>query len=400
MIDIDTTFGREAKICVIGVGGGGNNAVDRMIEDGIEGVEFVAVNTDSQVLRKSLASKRVQIGEKLTRGLGAGGQPEVGKRAAEESSDVVAELVDGMDMVFVTAGMGGGTGTGAAPIIAGLCKSRQVLTVGVVTKPFEFEGTKRMNNAKDGISELINNVDTLVVIPNQRILDVVEHNMSLRDSLKKADEALRQGVRGIADLITKPGMINVDFADIRTVMTEKGVAHMGIGHATGKNRAEAAAEKAINSPLLETNMDGARYVLINVSGGPDMTIGDFKNASEYIKRTVSSDAEIIVGTSIDDTLGEEIVVTVVATGFGGRSASARSIQSINDNIARHQERSQDQQDQHYDQRNQPPQSAAPQPPRDREKLTNIKNIRDVPDGDEVLTLPVFLQNRNKTRPRE
>ena len=424
MIDIDTSFGREAKICVIGVGGGGNNAVDRMIEDGIEGVEFVAVNTDSQVLRKSLAGKRVQIGEKLTKGLGAGGQPEVGKRAAEESHDIIAEIVDGMDMVFITAGMGGGTGTGAAPVIAGVCKSRQVLTVGVVTKPFEFEGNKRMKNAIEGIGELISNVDTLVVIPNQRILDIVEHDMSLRDSLKKADEALRQGVRGIAELITNPGMINVDFADIKTIMSEKGVAHMGIGRATGKNRAEAAAEMAIKSPLLETTMDGAKHVLINVSGGPSMSIGEFNRANEHIRRTVASDAEIIVGTSIDEKLDDQIVVTVVATGFGSRTSSVRNVSSMSDHREKEYERQPSYSQGGYSGGHQPqpsyppnhpahpshsdpgeryqpsasaPQPYVPQPPRERERLSSIK---DAADSEEVLTLPVFLQNKNRNRLRD
>ncbi|MCL2702446.1 MAG: cell division protein FtsZ [Defluviitaleaceae bacterium] len=387
LIDVDTTFGREAKICVIGVGGGGNNAVDRMIEDGIGGVEFVAVNTDSQVLKKSHSPKRVQIGEKLTRGLGAGGQPEIGKRAAEESVDVIAEIVDGMDMVFITAGMGGGTGTGAAPIIAGVCKGKNVLTVGVVTKPFEFEGNKRMKNANDGLGELIKNVDTLVVIPNQRILDIVEHDMSLRDSLKKADEALRQGVRGISDLITNPGDINLDFADVRTTMADKGVAHMGIGRASGKNRAEAAADMAINSPLLETTMDGAKHVLINVSGGLGITLGDFNKASEHIKKTVANDAEIIIGTSIDEKLDDEIVVTVIATGFSGRTH--RNLHNIQEQAPREY--------------NPNPSSPIPHPAAEtqqfhRKERDDLGSIKEVTENSEVLTLPVFLQNsRNRRR---
>ncbi|MDR1704613.1 MAG: cell division protein FtsZ [Clostridiales bacterium] len=385
MIDIDTSFGRTAKICVIGVGGGGNNAVDRMIEDGIEGVEFVAVNTDSQVLRKSLATRRIQIGEKLTRGLGAGGQPEIGKRAAEESVDAIAESIDGMDMVFITAGMGGGTGTGAAPVIAGICKSKGVLTVGVVTKPFDFEGLKRMKNANDGIGELIKNVDTLVVIPNQRLLDIVERDTSLKDSLKKADEVLRQGVQGIAELITKPGDINVDFADVRTTMMDKGVAHMGIGTASGKNRAEVAAEIAINSPLLETSMEGARYVLVNISGGKSLTIGEFSQASEHIRKTVAQEAEIIIGTSVNEDLDDNIVVTVIATGFSSRISSIGSIaatksvphnvQNISDHLPHRPER--------YEE---------PAP----KELPRIKESRD---GEEVLTLPIFLQKTRRT-PRE
>ncbi|MCL2407637.1 MAG: cell division protein FtsZ [Defluviitaleaceae bacterium] len=400
MIDIDTGFGREAKICVIGVGGGGNNAVDRMVEDEIMGVEFVAVNTDNQVLRKSLADKRVQIGEKLTRGLGAGGQPEVGRRAAEESSEEIAEVIEGMDMVFVAAGMGGGTGTGAAPVIAQICKDKGVLTVGVVTKPFDFEGTKRMKNANEGLGELIKHVDTLVVIPNQRILDVVEHDMSLRDSLKQADAALRQGVRGISDLITNPGMINLDFADVKTTMSDKGIAHMGIGRAKGKNRAELAAHDAINSPLLETKMDGAKHVLINIASNGDLTIGEFAQANEYIKKIVSADAEIFTGMTTDEALTDELVVTVIATGFTDRVH--RMVPHIVEKIT--YEYIAPEKDDFFTKPLEPSAPGAaerqstqpiplPQQPAAKEALPDIRTAGD----DEVLSLPVFLQNRNRNK---
>ena len=394
---IDTSFSREAKICVIGVGGGGNNAVDRMIADGILGVEFVAVNTDSQVLRKSQAPVRIQIGEKLTKGLGAGGKPDVGKRAAEESQDIIADLVEGMDMVFITAGMGGGTGTGAAPIIAAVCKGKNVLTVGVVTKPFTFEGSRRMKNAMEGIDELIKNVDTLVVIPNQRIIDIVDPNLSFRESLKKADETLRQGVRGISDLITNPGDINLDFADVKSIMADMGVAHMGIGRATGKNRAEAAAEEAINSPFLETSMEGAKNVLVNIAGGLDITFGDFNKVGEHINKTVSADANIITGTSIDETLGDELVVTVIATGFS--SHNTRSVQSIHEQSPRA-----------FTPNQTVPGTVTNFPGNQQQgqgqgfrQSEDLKDIKDVTENSDVLTLPVFLQNsarnRNKDRDR-
>lgn len=304
-----------AKIVVIGVGGGGNNAVNRMIDDEVTGVEFVAVNTDVQALNGSRATNKIQIGEKLTRGLGAGAKPEIGLKAAEESRDELAQLVAGHDMVFVTAGMGGGTGTGAAPVIAGIAKEEGILTVGVVTKPFEFEGRGRMQNAEQGIRELKKAVDTLIVIPNQKLLSVVDRRTTMRDAFKKADEVLQQGVSGISDLIYTPGIINLDFADVATVMSDKGVAHIGIGRASGENKAEEAARLAISSPLLETTIDGAKHMLINISGDMNMSMFDANDAIQLIQEAAGNDANVIYGQSIDDSLEDELIVTVIATGF-------------------------------------------------------------------------------------
>jgi len=286
-----------------------------MIEDNVEFIDFVAVNTDHQVLESSKAPIRIQIGEKLTRGLGAGGDPSVGMKAAEESEEEIAKTISGSDMVFITAGMGGGTGTGAAPIVARVAKSLNVLTVGVVTKPFAFEGKKRMKNATEGIDELKKHVDTLIVIPNQKLLNIVERDTSLKDSFKKADEVLRQGVEGIASIILKPGVINLDFADVKTTMLNKGVAHMGVGRASGKNKAEDAAKMAINSPLLETTMEGAKNVLISISGDDSLSLLDTEMAADIINSDSDDDAEIILGTSINPDLNDEVVITVIATGL-------------------------------------------------------------------------------------
>ncbi len=315
MIDIDNTHSGHARIKVIGVGGGGNNAVDRMIEDNVESIDFITVNTDHQVLEKSKSLVRVQLGEKLTRGLGAGGKPEIGKRAAEESKDEIAQAINGADMLFITAGMGGGTGTGAAPVIAAIAKDMGILTVGVVTKPFNFEGKKRMENAMKGISELKKNVDTLVVIPNQKLLEIIDKDTTLNESFKKADEVLRQGVQGISDLISKPGTINLDFADVQTIMESKGVAHMGVGRATGKNKTEAAAQLAIKSPLLETSIKGAKSVLISIAGDSNLGLFDTDMAATIIGAAVDPEAEIIFGTSINDELNDEVIITVIATGL-------------------------------------------------------------------------------------
>ncbi len=307
--------GNAAVIKVVGVGGGGNNAVDRMIEDNMAGVEFVAVNTDVQDLSKSKAETKIQIGEKLTKGLGAGGNPDIGEKSVEETKEEVSKVLNGADMVFITAGMGGGTGTGAAPKIAEISKALGILTVGVVTKPFEFEGKKRMNNAERGILELRKIVDTLVIIPNQRLLSIIDKKTTLIESFRKADEILRQGVQGISDLISKPGVINLDFADVKTIMKDKGVAHMGIGHGEGEDKAENAAKAAIQSPLLETKIDGARSVLINVSGGVDMGLLEADAAATLIRENIDPEAEIIFGTTINENLKDEMVVTVIATGF-------------------------------------------------------------------------------------
>ena len=304
-----------ALIKVIGVGGAGNNAINRMIESGIKGVEFIAVNTDRQALQISKASTRIQIGEKLTRGLGAGANPDIGAQAAEESKSEIAEVLRGADMVFVTAGMGGGTGTGAAPIVAATAKELGILTIGVVTKPFTFEGKKRLNQAEKGIINLKEKVDTLVVIPNDKLLQIIDRKTSIVEAFKMADDVLRQGVQGISDLISVPGLINLDFADVKTVMLNTGMAHMGIGRASGENRAEDAAKQAIQSPLLETSIEGARGVIINITGGPDLSLQEANTAAELVQRSVDPEANIIFGVVTDESLGNEIQITVIATGF-------------------------------------------------------------------------------------
>ena len=304
-----------ANIKVVGIGGGGNNAVDRMIEDQLYNVDFIAVNTDHQVLERSRAGTRIQIGDKLTRGLGAGGDPDIGRNAAEETRDEIAKAIAGTDLLFITAGMGGGTGTGGAPVIAEIAKSMDIRTIGVVTKPFNFEGKPRMNNAVTGIAELKKHVDTLVVIPNQKLLEIVEKDTSFMQALKKADEILCQGVQAISDLITKDGIINVDFADVSTIMQIKGMAHMGVGRASGKNRTTMAAELAIRSPLLETSINGAMSVLISLAASHDLGLMEASSAAEVIGEAVDPDASIIFGTTINDDLGDEVVITVFATGL-------------------------------------------------------------------------------------
>ena len=307
-----------ANMKVIGVGGGGNNAINRMIEDSLTGVQFIAVNTEKQVLfgeNRSKADLKIQIGEKLTKGLGAGAKPEIGQRAAEESREEIAQAIKGADMVFVTAGMGGGTGTGAAPIIANIAKEMGILTVGVVTKPFRFEGRRRLEQAQAGIEELKQCVDALVIIPNDKLLDVCDKKTSMKDAFKIADSVLSQGVKGISNLITSPGYIDLDFADISSVMRNSGIAHMGIGRASGENRAEVAIKAAINSPLLETTIDGAENVVFNIAGDKNLTLYEIESASELIYELVDSDANIIFGTSVDESLEDEIVITVVATGL-------------------------------------------------------------------------------------
>ncbi len=315
MFEFDTEVTNPAKIKVIGVGGGGNNAVNRMIESGIECVEFIAVNTDKQDLGMSNAVNKIQIGEKVTKGLGAGAVPEIGYKAAEESRDEIAEAIGDADMVFVTAGMGGGTGTGAAPVVAEIAKEMGVLTVGIVTKPFWFEGAQRGKNALVGLENLKDSVDTLVVIPNDKLLTLAENKTSLVESFKLADEILRQGVQGISDLISKPGLISLDFADVKTIMKGTGYAHMGIGRASGENRAHDAAAKAINSPLLETTITGAKGIIINVTGGSDLGIMEIQTASELVNEAADNDANIILGAMIDESFGDEIQITVIATGF-------------------------------------------------------------------------------------
>ncbi|SDY44399.1 cell division protein FtsZ [Proteiniborus ethanoligenes] len=315
MFDFEVDVEQFAHIKVIGVGGGGNNAVNRMIESQVKGIEFISVNTDKQALYSSKAEIKVQIGEKLTRGLGAGANPEIGAKAAEENRNELMEILKGADMVFITAGMGGGTGTGAAPIVAEIAKELGILTVGVVTKPFMFEGRKRMIHAEKGIEELKSRVDTLVTIPNDRLLQVAERKTSIVEAFCIADDVLRQGIQGISDLIAVPALINLDFADVKTIMSNQGLAHMGIGKASGENRATEAAKQAIHSPLLETSIEGAKGVLLNITGGPNLGIFEVNEAADLIRQSVDPDANIIFGAGLDDNLKDEIKITVIATGF-------------------------------------------------------------------------------------
>ena len=314
MLEIRTTEAdTSAKIIVIGVGGAGNNAVNRMIDENIGGVEFIGVNTDKQALQLCKAPTLIQIGEKLTKGLGAGAQPEIGEKAAEESAEELSAAVKGADMVFVTCGMGGGTGTGAAPVVAKIAKEQGILTVGVVTKPFKFEAKKRMINAVSGIEKLKENVDTLIVIPNDKLLEIVDRRTSMPDALKKADEVLQQAVQGITDLINLPALINLDFADVQTVMKDKGMAHIGIGSAKGDEKAIEAVKLAVASPLLETTINGATHVIINISG--DISLMDANDAASYVQDLAGEDANIIFGAKFDETMTDEATITVIATGL-------------------------------------------------------------------------------------
>lgn len=314
---MDTNKNAEAiaHIKVVGVGGGGTNAVNRMIEEGIQGVDFVAVNTDAQALTLARAAHKVRIGEKLTRGLGAGGNPEVGRKSAEESAEELYTILKGADMVFVTAGLGGGTGTGAAPIVAQIAKECGALTIGVVTRPFTFEGAKRQQSAEEGMDALKEHADTLIVIPNDRLLQIVDKRASLQDAFRMADDVLRQGIQGISELITVPGLINLDFADVKAIMSEGGAALMAVGKASGEDRARLAAEQAISSQLLDITIDGARGVLFNVTGGPNMTLFEVNQAAAIIRETSHPDVNMIFGAVIDPNMGDDIRITVIATGF-------------------------------------------------------------------------------------
>jgi cell division protein FtsZ len=321
-----------ARIKVIGVGGGGNNAVDRMIEAGVTKADFICVNTDAQQLSSVKAPTVLQIGAKLTNGLGAGAKPEIGRQAAEETKDEIKNLVKDTEMVFVTAGMGGGTGTGAAPIIAEAAKSMGVLTVAVVTKPFFFEGPQRMRNAEEGIKQLAEKVDSIVTIPNDLLLKIADKKVTIKDSFKLADDVLRQGVQGIIEIITQKGIMNCDFADVRTIMKDSGVAHMGIGVGKGENAASDAVRAAIESPLLETSISGAENVLLNITGGSEFSLVDMGEVSGIVRDMVSEEANIIVGTAMDDNLKDEIKVTLIATGLDG--GARRNKDNANDNLKR------------------------------------------------------------------
>jgi len=316
-----------AQIRVIGVGGGGSNAVNRMIAEGVGGVDFVAVNTDAQALMLSDAPKRVRVGDKLTRGLGVGGNAELGQKAAEESSDELHEVLRGSDMVFITAGMGGGTGTGAAPVIARVAREIGALTIGVVTRPFTWEGSVRTNTAMAGIDMLKESVDTLIVIPNDRLLEITDKRVSLQAAFTLADDVLRQGVQGISELITVPGLINLDFADVRTIMAEGGAALMAVGRADGENRAVEAAQEAISSRLLDITIDGARGILFNVTGGPDLSLFEVNEAASIVKQTAHPDVNLIFGAVIDEKMGDEIRIIVIATGFDQAEPRPRPIRA-------------------------------------------------------------------------
>lgn len=315
-MEFEVDMGGFAQLKVVGVGGAGDNAVDRMIVAGLTGVEYIAINTDRQALQRSKANKKLQIGEKITKGLGAGANPEIGKKAAEESRDDIKDQLRGADMVFVTAGMGGGTGTGAAPVVADVAKEMGILTVGVVTYPFLFEGRTRANNADKGIAELKESVDSLIIVPNDKLLQVVGKGTSMMEAFRQADDVLRQGVSGISDLITRDAMINLDFADVRSVMKDKGIAHMGIGIGTGENRAIDAAKHAIASPLLDTTISGATGVLLNITGGASLSLNEINEAAYLVHESVSPEANIIFGAGIDESLDDEVRITIIATGFG------------------------------------------------------------------------------------
>lgn len=378
MLEFDTSMDQLATIKVVGVGGGGNNAVNRMIEHGVEGVEFIAVNTDAQALNMSKAEIKLQIGEKLTRGLGAGANPEIGKKAAEESKEQIEEVLKGADMVFVTAGKGGGTGTGAAPVIAKIAKDLGALTVGVVTRPFSFEGIRRQKQAKTGIDELKECVDTLIVIPNDRLLEIVDKSTPMLEAFREADNVLRQGVQGISDLIAKPGLINVDFADVKTIMSDKGSALMGIGVATGENRAVEAAKKAISSPLLETSIDGAKGILMNISGGPSLSLFEVQEAADLVTSAADEDVNVIFGNVINENLNDEVIVTVIATGFEeSKKQGARKVTQFDQSTKKA-----------YNQ------TAAD---KQNQQDSDIGIVDGFQEDDETLDIPTFLRNRNRNR---
>ncbi|MGM0844514.1 MAG: cell division protein FtsZ [Bacillota bacterium] len=385
MLEFDTNLDSLATIKVIGVGGGGNNAVNRMIEHGVQGVEFIAVNTDAQALNLSKAEIKMQIGGKLTRGLGAGANPEVGKKAAEESKEQIEEALKGADMVFVTAGMGGGTGTGAAPVIAGIARDIGALTVGVVTRPFTFEGRKRSTQASGGIGAMKEAVDTLIVIPNDRLLEIVDKSTPMLEAFREADNVLRQGVQGISDLIATPGLINLDFADVKTIMSNKGSALMGIGAASGENRATEAAKKAISSPLLETSLDGAQGVLMNITGGTNLSLYEVQEAADIVASASDQEVNMIFGSVINEELKDDIVVTVIATGFNEEAVPPKQTRpSFGGMKSSGSTASQ--------------QAPKREPKREEPQQQQQEPSRSSGQGmEETLDIPTFLRNRNRRR---
>lgn len=378
MLEFDTNLDSLATIKVIGVGGGGNNAVNRMIEHGVQGVEFIAVNTDAQALNLSKAEVKMQIGSKLTRGLGAGANPEVGKKAAEESKEQLEDALRGADMVFVTAGMGGGTGTGAAPVIAQIARDLGALTVGVVTRPFTFEGKKRSNQAAGGIGAMKEAVDTLIVIPNDRLLEIVDKSTPMLEAFREADNVLRQGVQGISDLIAVPGLINLDFADVKTIMSNKGSALMGIGMATGENRATEAAKKAISSPLLETSIDGAQGVLMNITGGSNLSLYEVQEAADIVATASDQEVNMIFGSVINENHKDEIIVTVIATGFNEEVIQPKSTTRPAFGQAK-------------------PQMGTVKREQKREEVPQEPVRNNNSAQEETLDIPTFLRNRNRRR---
>lgn len=389
MLEFETNMNQLASIKVIGVGGGGNNAVNRMIEDGVEGVEFIAVNTDAQAINQSKAEIKMQIGSSLTRGLGAGANPEIGKLAIDESKKQIEEVLAGADMVFVTAGMGGGTGTGAAPAIARIARKLGALTIGVVTRPFKFEGKKRAVNAEIGINAMREAVDTLIIIPNDRLLEIVDQNTPVLEAFREADAVLRQGVQGISDLIAVPGLINLDFADVKTVMSHKGTALMGIGIASGSNRAAEAAEKALNSPILETSINGAHGVIMNITGGNNISLFEVQEAAEIVAAASHEELNMIFGSVINEHLNDEIIVTIIATGFNEeedkmkdpvlQSPSQQSMEEISNPFQREQRKR----------------------PMQRNLINDGESVQDFArhseKSDESLEIPTFLRNRKRFR---
>ncbi len=393
-----------AKIRVIGIGGGGSNAINSMISSGsIQGVDFVSINTDAQALLLNPSQTKIQIGEHLTKGLGSGGDPEIGKQAAEESEQKIKDMLEGSDMVFITAGMGGGTGTGATPVVARLAKEVGALTVAVVTKPFMFEGTRRMVQAEDGIEELKDKVDTMIVIPNQRILEVVDRKLTLIEAFKVADSVLTQGVQGISELITVPGLINVDFADVKTIMSDAGSSLMGIGTGIGENRAQAAARSAIASPLLEVSMQGARGVLFNIIGGSDLTMSEVDEAAKIISAAADPDANIIFGATIDESMHDQLRITVVATGFDNNTTRMQPfMQSPQVNTIQNQQNTQNQNPIQPPQHNQTPSGIGnlfgAKPQDDNANQNQNPNQSQKPEGEKKeeddWDIPAFLRQRN------
>ncbi len=380
MWDFDMDIDQVARIKVIGVGGGGNNAVNRMIEDGVQGVEFIAVNTDAQALKLSKAEIKMQIGATLTRGLGAGANPEVGRNAVEESKKQLQEVLKGADMVFVTAGMGGGTGTGAAPAIAQISRELGALTIGVVTRPFGFEGRKRATNAAAGIDLMREAVDTLIIVPNDRLLQIVDKKTPMIQAFREADNVLRQGVQGISDLIAVPGLINLDFADVKTIMSNQGTALMGIGLAKGKDRAVEAAKKAISSPLLETSIDGAQGVLMNITGGSNLSLYEVQEAADIVSSAADKELNMIFGSIINENYKDEIMITVIATGFteADLSSGKKTAGSSRESNARPLSQGLSRREQSV-----------------HEEQTHNNNDRPKQQTEDTLDIPTFLRNRNR-----